>query len=283
MKTKLPNIYDYSNFREFLNDYQKARYKIDKEFSRVKICRCLGLPKSRSYFSDVVNGKKVTDTFIERFIEVFEFKKDVSLYFRAMVNFNQATSSDERNAYFDHLISLNRSPKKILNQDIYTYFKEWHHSVIRAMLDVYDVKKNFKKIGTMLIPQISEHKVKQSIELMKKLGLITYNQKGYLKPIEKNLSTGAYVQDEIIKNYQRQCLKLAEQALCHELKHPNTLVTNMVSISSEGYKMIEKRLQQFLKEISSIVHRDDKPADRVYHLDIQLFPGSIIKKDTNNE
>ena len=283
MKTKLPNIYEYTDFRIFLNKYQKTRYSFDKQFSRIRICKLLGIPKSRSYFSDVINGKKVTDTFIERFINVFELKSHEALYFRTLVLFNQATTIDERNAYFDHLITLNRSPKRILNKDTYEYFKEWYHSVIRAMLDIYDIKKNVNKIGSMLIPKISERKVQQSIELMKKLGLIAHNKEGFLKPVEKNLFTGTYANDEIIKTYQRQCLKLAEAALCREEKHCQTITTKMISVSPQGYNMIEERLQKFLQEISSIVHTDDQPADRVLHLDLQLFPGAIIKKDLNNE
>jgi uncharacterized protein (TIGR02147 family) len=110
------------------------------------------------------------------------------------------------------------------------------------MLDIYDVKNNVNKIGSMLIPKISERKVQKSIELMKKLGLIAYNKKGFLKPVEKNLSTGTYAGDEIIKNYQRQCLKLAEAALCREKNHPQNITTKMISVSPQGYNMIEKLL-----------------------------------------
>lgn len=96
METEALSIYNYSDFRKFLNDYQRLRYKADKQFSRVQICRKLGIPKSRSFFSDVINGKKVTDTFVERFIEAFEFQRSEALYFRILANYNQASNADER-------------------------------------------------------------------------------------------------------------------------------------------------------------------------------------------
>ncbi len=278
MEPKLPSIYDYSDFRKFLNDYQQKRYKTDKQFSRVQICRKLGIPKSRSFFSDVINGKKVTDTFVERFIETFELKRSEALYFRILVNYDQASNADERNAYFEQLIAANRSPQTILSPEIYEYFGKWYHSVIRALLDVVDVSNNFSEIASMLVPAITENKVRNSITLMKKLGLIACNKHGICKSINKNISTGAFVQDELIKSYQRQCLKLAEDALSRKQTYPQTMVTKMISVSLPAYKAIEQRLQQFLQEVSTIVHNDDKPADRVYHLDIQLFPGCIVGK-----
>jgi uncharacterized protein (TIGR02147 family) len=283
METKSLSIYDYSDFRKFLNDYQRERYKTDKQFSRVQLCRKLGIPKSRSFFSDVINGKKVTDTFIERFIEAFELKRSEALYFRILVNYNQATNADERNVYFEQLIAANKSPQTILSPEVYDYFGQWYHSVIRALLDVVDVKDNFDEIASMLVPVITENKVRQSISMMKKLGLITCNENGVYKPVNKNISTGTFVQDELIKSYQRQCLKLAEDALSRKQVYPQTMVTKMISVSLPAYKAIEQRLQRFLQEISTIVHKDDKPADRVYHLDIQLFPGCIVNKSVSPE
>lgn len=281
MEPKLPSIYDYSNFRKFLNDYQRERYKTDKLFSRVQICRKLGIPKSRSFFSDIINGKKVTDTFVERFIEAFELKRSEALYFRILVNYDQASNADERNACFEQLIAANKAPQTILNPEVYEYFGQWYHSVIRALLDVIEVTDNFDEIASMLVPAITENKVRQSIALMKNLGLIACDGHGVLKPVNKNISTGSFVQDELIKSYQRQCLKLAEDALSRKQVYPQTMVTKMISVSLPAYKAIEQRLQHFLQEISTIVHNDDKPADRVYHLDIQLFPGCIVSKSVS--
>lgn len=283
MEPQLPSIYEYSDFRKYLNDYQRERYKTDKQFSRVQLCRKLGIPKSRSFFSDVINGKKVTETFVERFIEALELKRSEAHYFRILVNYNQASNADERNAFFEQLIAANKSPQTILSPEVYEYFGEWYHSVIRALLDVVDVTDNFKEVGSMLVPAISENKVRQSIDLMKKLGLIACNENGILKPVNKNISTGTFVQDELIKSFQRQCLKLAEEALSRKQAYPQTMVTKMVSVSLPAYKAIEQRLQRFLQEISTIVHNDDKSADRVYHLDIQLFPGCIVNKSVSPE
>src|SRR5512133_1498806 len=94
-KKKLPTIFSYTDFRKFLHDYQIARYEIDNGYSKSSLCMRMGLLNSRSYFNDVLNGKKVTPDFIERFLRVLDLDSDESKYFRVMVKFNQAEHSDQ--------------------------------------------------------------------------------------------------------------------------------------------------------------------------------------------
>ena len=64
MAPKTPNIYDYNDFRKFLGDFQEAKRSVDRRFTKSAICKELGLPNSRSYFNDVLNGKPVSGTYI---------------------------------------------------------------------------------------------------------------------------------------------------------------------------------------------------------------------------
>lgn len=280
MKNKLPSIYDYNDFRRFLQDYQKARVAADSEFSRINICRMLGLPNSRSYFSDVIKGKKVTTTFINRFEKVLGLKHLEAKFFRILVRYNQAESLEDREMYFEQLIMLNKSPKTILAKKAFEYYKDVTHSIVRALLDIYDCRDDFKALGRLAAPQLSAAEVKRSIHLCERLGLIRCNSLGYYKPVAKNLSTGPYENDVIIRHYQLKCLEAAKNALMNTCNQPQTISTKLVSVSAAGYKLIEKRYQAFMAEISSIIHKDCHPADRVYHLDLQLYPASkIINRD----
>jgi len=116
MKTKLPSVYEYNNFRKYLSDYQNARQAHDPGFSKSALSRILGLPNTRSFFTDVLKGKKVSGAFIERFIKVLELTKDEARFFRVLIMFNQAESAEERELYFDQLISLNKTPKRVMEK-----------------------------------------------------------------------------------------------------------------------------------------------------------------------
>ena len=193
METKppLPNIYEYNDFRKFLADYQKARSRGGNGFNKSDLCRKLGLPNTRSYFNDVIRGKEVSSVFLERFTVALELDRDEAQYFRALVRYNQAETVDDRDMFFDQLIALNRTPKKVMNPNVYTYYKEWYNSAIRAVLNIWDFKGDYKTLAKRLYPPITPRQAKESIKLLARLGLIKRNGSGVFKPTARSITTGS--------------------------------------------------------------------------------------------
>lgn len=273
-KKKLPSIFSYTDFRKFLNDYQKSRYEIDKNYHKSEVCRRLGLPNSRSYFNDVLKGKPVTTSYVDRFIKVLELDLDESNYFRLLVKYNQTDNSDERDLYFCQLISLNKTPKKIVDLSVYEFYRKWYHIAIRTLLDVYDFSGNYAELAKKLIPNVTVKQAKESIKLLVSLGLISKNEAGFYKPNEKALTTNKYVKDELIRQYQLQCIKLAGKALFRNDENPQDIYTNTISISLECLKKIQNELNKFKSVVCNLVNSDKNPADQVFQLNIQLFANS---------
>ena len=274
MKTKLPVVYEYNNFRKYLSDFQSARQAYDPSFSKSSLSRILGLPNTRSFFTDVLKGKKVSGVFIERFVRVLELTKDEARFFRVLVMFNQAESVEERELYFDQLISLNRTPKRVMEKNTYSYYKNWYNGVIRALLHIYDFEDTYSELARKVFPSISVKQAKEAITLLQKLKLIAKNSNGFYKPTEKSLTTPNFVNDELVKQFQISCLEMAKQSLVKSGSKPQTISTNIIGVSDEAYKRIEKKIEKFRSEIRSLVHKDEKPATRVYQMDIALFPNS---------
>lgn len=272
MKETGCNIYNYADFRMYLSDYQESKRKIDKSFSRSGICRKLGLPNTRSYFNDVLKGKFLSELYIDRFIEVLKLDRDESRYFRALVHFNQSQSVKERDFLFEQLISLNKTPKRVLQKNELAFYKEWHHSVIRAMLDVCDIKDNYQFLAKKIQPSISAAKVEASITLLKELNLISKNSKGFWKRREKSLSIEPYLKSELVQQYQGKKFEQGIQAHFKKSKQPKTMATFTASMSLEIRPKVEKKIQKLFSEIRSMVNKDQQPAETVYQLNIQFFP-----------
>jgi hypothetical protein, TIGR02147 len=273
MKTTLPNLFEYNDFRRFINDYQKARHAQNRMFTKSEICKRLGIPNSRSYINDVINGRIVTSTFVNRFVKALELNAEQANFFRCLVDFNQSTVED-RERHFDQLVSLNRTPVKKIDKQTFIYYNEWYHGVVRALLAVYDFSDNYAVLARKLYPPITEKQAKDSISLLLELKLIKKNEAGFYKPTDKSITTGFFLSDELIKNYQVRCLQLAQNAIIQPHKKPQNITSRTISVSAEGYKRIEKRIQKFSSEIRSVIHKDEQAPDRVYHLDILLFPVS---------
>jgi uncharacterized protein (TIGR02147 family) len=275
MKPNTPNIFEYIDFKNFLLDFHKAKRAVDPGFTHAYICHKLGQPNARSYFDNVVKGrKKVSPGFIDLFVKLLGLGSSESKFFRALVNYNQAASAEEKEFYFEQIVQLNQTPFKLVDKETFAYYTEWYHSTIRSLLSIIDFKDDYKLLAHKLCPSITVKQAKQSIILLKKLGLVKATTQGYFKPEDKVLSTGDAIKDQILEQYQIQCLELSKQAIVNSENQPCSTITYNVYVSDTGYKRILNRLNQCRSEIRSIIHKDEEPPKRVYQVTLQMFPKS---------
>ena len=166
------NIFEFTKFRKFLAEYQERRQAAEPSFSRTEFCNLLGLPNTRSYFNDVVQGKRVTDNMRERFINVIGLKGNEARYFEAMVDFDQGKTAQVREAAFDAMMRLNKNPQAIVDPDSYEFFGNWYNSTVYAILEVMDVGDDVSELAAKIFPPVSEKRLKASLELMQKMSLV---------------------------------------------------------------------------------------------------------------
>jgi uncharacterized protein (TIGR02147 family) len=275
--SSLPNpVFEYVDFRKFLEDYQARRQAADKRFTRSRFCRELGLPNTRSYFNDIVKGTRpLTKSAVERFVQTLELDEDSARYFRVLVDFNQSEDPGEREMLFDQLVSLNRTPKRFVQPEEYEFYRHWHHTTVFSLLDVLDFREDYAALAKRVLPPISAAQARASVALLKKLELIRRDESGAWKPVAKTLDAGSYVQNALVQQYQMQCLELAKRAMLLDSPHARNFSTVTLSVSAQGLAQIEKKLQKFKAEARAIAHREPDPADRVIQLNIQMFPQSV--------
>ncbi len=270
------SVFDFVDFRLFLKDYQARRQAADKSFTRSRFCRELGLPNTRSFFNDIVKGTRpLSKTSVERFVSVMGMNENEAQYFRVLVDFNQSAHPRERELLFDQLVSLNSTPARVINPDEYEFYRHWHHTTIFSLLDVLEFRDDYAGLSKRIFPPVSAAAARASIALLKKLGLIRKRDDGVWKPTAKTLDSGRYVKNELVQQYQLQCLELSQRAMLRETRAPRNFSTVTLSISREAGALIERKLQKFKAEVRAIAHRETEPADRVYQLNIQYFPQSL--------
>ena len=269
------SVFDFTDFRKFLSAFHQDMQERDKSYTRSRLCKELGLPNSRGYFGHIVSGlKPVSKNYVERFVQVLGLDDDEAQYFRVLVDFNQSTFDKEREQLFDRLVSMNRTPKKIVDPEAYEFYRHWHHTTVFSLLDVLDFNGDFAHLAKRVFPPITVGQARESVALLTKLGLVEKNKEGVWKPVAKTLDTGSYARNEMITQYQLQCFDLAKKAMLLKTKQPRNFSTVTLSVSGKGLALIEKKLQKFKSEVRSIAHRETDPADRVYQMNVQFFPQS---------
>lgn len=269
---KFIDIYQFTHFRKYLDEYQVARAQVEPDFNRTEICNLLGLEKSRSYFADVLRGKKVSPRMVAKFIEIIGLDKKEAAYFEAMVKLDQAKNDTLRKTYMEELLALHPNPQHILNPDAYEYYNHWYNSALFAILDAMDVTDDLTPVQKRIFPKVTLGKLKDSLALLERLGFARKNEQGFWKPTKESISSGPCNNAELIKQYQLQCFELSKQALMTPPKTANIMSTLTFSISSEAYKQLEAELQEFKAKARRIISEDKAKADSVYQLNLHLFP-----------
>lgn len=265
-------IYEYNDFRVYLEDWYAAEKLRRGKFTKAEVSRLLGLPNSRNYFSDLLGGKELSETFLDRLVALLALGAPEARYFRALVRFQQATTPEDRDELLARLVSLNRSPRTLLDGTRLEYFRHWWHGAVRALLDTGDFADEPDRIAKTLIPPITPKQAKGSLALLKELGLATRNDQGFWKPTDRAVSSPEGLRDDLLLQLQIQQLDLVGQSLLRKKAPPRLVATNVVSVSQDGFRHLMERMEKTRSEVRSIVHKDSLPAQRVCQVVIALVP-----------
>lgn len=272
-----PDIYSYNDFRRFLGDWLDWRQFEDSSFTKAECSRRLGLPNSRSYLPDLLRGKRLSETFLERFIQVLELGKDEARFFRTLVRFNQAERPEERQAAYDELAALNRTPRHKMGADTLEYYRSWRNSVVRALSGLERLDSAEAIAQASLVP-MTLPQVKQALKLLERLGLAKSDDSGMLRPTEKVLQADPSLGREFLRHLQLQHLELSRDAFLQDGPVDRVFWSNTLSFSAEAQDAVLRAVRRFQSEVRAIAHKDLAPADRSWQVNLQFFPLSNPQK-----
>lgn len=267
-----PSVYAFSDFRAYLRAWYDAEKARRGKFTKAEVSRLLGLPNTRNYFSDLLGGKPLTETFLERIIALLALPRDEARFFRALVRFQQSETPDERDESLQQLVALNRSPRRVLDPERMEYFRHWWHGAVRALLDVGDFGDEPERIARSLVPAITVRQARESLALLARLGLVQRKGNGPWKPTDQAVSSPDGLRDDLLLQLQIEQLDLVRKALLVHDAPPRSVATNIVSISMDGYRHLLEKLEKTRSEVRSIVHKDTLPAERVCQVVLALVP-----------
>ncbi len=274
-----PNLYAYNDFRRYLADWLAAKKAEDPRYTGAEVHRRLGLPNTRSFYPDIVAGRTLTATFVERFIILLELDRDQAQFFRSLVRFNQATTTEERELAFDQVVALNRTPRTVLEGKQMEFFRDWRHGAIRALLDTGNYRDEPGELAKEIVPRLTPGQVRTSLDLLAELGLIVQTEEGFWKPTETSITTPEGTRDDLIVQLQLQHLELAQKSLLAKDAPERLVATNVISVSKSVAEQVERKLEKMRAEIRSMVHKDTAPPTEVCLFQTSLIPLKKTSKE----
>jgi len=271
-------IFDYTNYRKYLQDYYKWAKVHIRSFSHRAFLAKAGM-SGPNYLKRVMEGvHNLTENSIPKFATAMDLSETEATYFKYLVFFNQAKTLEEKDKYFEILMEL-KSPhtQHVLEKSQYNYYKDWYNIAIREILSYFPFKGNPAELGKEIAPPVSPKKVKKALELLEQLKLIEPRAGGSYLLTSRAITTGPEVRSLLIPKFHLTMAKLAEEAVTRFKKEQRYFSSVSMSITEKGYKALIAMIRDFRKQVVERVSEDVDP-DRAYHLNLQLFPMSKLKK-----
>jgi uncharacterized protein (TIGR02147 family) len=266
------SIFSYINYRLFLKDY----YEENKEKSRVFSYRYFSIKagiNSPSFLKHVIDSKRnLTVPTLEKFITALKLCDKEAKFFRHLVFFNQGKTAKEKQQHYTVMLSMMQSVKEQrLTALQHEYYNHWFVPVIREIVHLFDYKDNYKDLAAAVNPPISTREARFAVNLLKKLNLIERTPNGMYHQTATAIISNSSVGRMAVRSFNREMLKKAETALDETSIEERQIYGVTVGISKECYDVLVAEMAAFRDRLVSIVN-NDKCSDRVYQMQMQLFP-----------
>lgn len=265
-------LFDYLDYRQFLKDWIAQKKIQSNAWSHRLIAEKVHL-KSGGHISLILSGKaNLKESALESFINLLKLQNSEADYFRNLVLYNQATTHQEQTKYYERLLACKDSLVTVLQVDQYAYYSHWYYSAVREALSIYEFRGDeFHALGEQMIPALSADQVQEAFQFLQRLQMIEQNSHGFWKPTNRILSTGPQRTGFYFNEHVFQLLDLARCAIQRIPTGEKYNSWISAAVGPDSFLKIVEEIRCVRKKILKIVENDSNP-DRVYHLNLNLFP-----------
>lgn len=267
------NIFEYTNHREFLNDYYAHAKATTKNFSYRYFGMKAGF-SSPNLLQRIIKGdRNLSKDFIPKFATAMGLSKTEQRYFDALVSFNQAKTPEAKRYYLELLHNLKKkSASQTITDDQYEFISRWYYPVIREMVVLPWFKEDPRLIRKHLGNRLKKRDIEEAIETLLRLGLLSRNESGRLIQSESNITTepeltttGAYV-------FHQQMLTLAKDALRNVPADQRNFSGVTMTISKKQLREIKAKIREFENSIVQYITDNPDIPESVFQMNMALFP-----------
>jgi len=265
----MPSVFAYSDYRSFMRD-AFAEKKASSRFSWREFAKRAGY--ASPVFLKLVSEEKssLSEEGIERVGLALGLTDREQEFFRLLVPFTHEKDNKKKQKLFNEMRRIAATCKShILEANLYDYYNEWYHSVIRELAPNVSSEAEISKL---LTPKIPAPQVKASIALLLKLGLLEKDSSGKYHQTDKHVTTGESISSMAVRKHHENMGTLAVAALEAVSKDERDISGITMGLSKDGFEAVKAELANFRRRIKEIAVQNESEEESVYRINLQLFP-----------
>jgi len=265
----MPTIFSYFDLLEFLAADLLERKARNPGFSIRAMASKLGM--NSSTLTRIFNGKRnLSKNLLPIFSRYFGFRSKEAEYFLHLVGFCQAKSERERMREYRVLTALRNGRSSEVSEEQYAFYEEWYFTAIRELLRFFPFSGDYGALARMFDPPLTVPEAKRAVALLLRLGFIDKVGTSYVVRNEA-ITTGEIWHGLAVQKFHQDMHARASEALEKIPRAERDFSTMTMCYSPDGYKKARETLMHAREELARI-DECDKAANRVYQINLQLFP-----------
>jgi len=273
------SIFEFTDYRLYLNEYYKNKKQQKNNFSYRQFAQKANL-SSPSHLLMIMSGERnLSLKTMPKIIKCLKLNKLESNYFELLVSYNQATDFDQRSQFFSNIMQLRskRTSLHSLEREKFEFLSKWYGAAIYALIDLKDFKSDIHWISKRLNGQVSPGQVKETMETLCRLNLITEDSERGFRQVPGAINVEDDTRSMAVFNYHKSMLQKADESLRTDPIEKREMNGVTISIPKSKLPEIKEMIRSFRKEINMVASSYLDP-DEVYQLNLQFFPLSKLEE-----
>lgn len=276
MNIALEHLFDYDDFRKFLQDYFTEQKKLQAVFSHRFFAAKAGFSSS-SYCLNVIRGRfKLTPKSIDKIAKAMDFEPLQKDYFEALVQYNQAEQTEKRESAWERIAEIKKQIKftPITSRE-QAYFSKWYNPIIRELVVNSNWNGDYIKLARMVDPQITTDEARDAVKNLLDRGLIHKTKKDDKVQYQETsqLLDATQIPPILLRQIRRDYIQHAIGAVEHKKKAERFAAFTTLAMSEKSYDYAVEVLEEARQKIIAKVANDSK-IEKIYEMMIVAFPMS---------
>lgn len=268
-----PNIFEYSDYRQYLSDYYTQKKMTNSSYSHRVFASQAGL-SSPSHLLMIIKGERnLSMKTIPKFSDGLKLSLKEKRFFELLVLYSQTEDLQIKAKYFGEIISIKASLAGLhkLEKEKFEFLSKWYAVAIYVLIDLKNFKPDPIWISKRLGSKVTVSQVKETLENLLNLKMIEIDSIKGLKQSSGAITVADDTKSIAVFEYHSSMIKLASEALRKNTNTEREMNGATISIPKDKLPELKEKIRAFRKEINQLASSYKNP-EEVYQLNIQLFP-----------
>lgn len=270
------NIYNYFDYREYLEDIYKKLKKTRIGFSYRSFSRDARIPNHNYILRVIKKQRNLTLRYLLNISKFLNHSNNEVEYFKILVQFNNEKKPQNKERFLRNILSFRYSKGVyILADKKLKFFDKWYYPVIREIVAICDFKEDYNLLARKCIPRITPTQAAGAVTYLIENGFINKTTTGRYIPTNQVISTEPEVDSAIIPKYHKKTILQCAEAVEKIKKEDRSFSSLTLRVSKKTYEEMKKEIEDFRRRLL-VMSKESKDPEMVCFIGFQLMPRSEV-------